>query len=188
MISPCISSARIHRACSVPSACTRRCRPRSRPSMLGTSRAEVGPKRLVITLPTVHLALVVSLHVDVRFCSGGHRGCPSSRRVDESSWSTSADVRLFRLQTPIGRHERPTCSRRGTQVADTPDDQERVSTTFNAPVSAARPNTSYASTNWSRAKWWVTNLVESSWLLVDEPQQRRCGVRVDEPGGDGHVA
>ena len=39
----------------------------------------------------------------------------------------------------------------------------------------------------SRAKWWVTNGVTSTWRVATQLEQRRGGVGVDQPGGDGHV-
>ena len=57
-----------------------------------------------------------------------------------------------------------------------PDGQLRVSTTLSAPVSPARLNTSYASSNSSRWKWWVTKRSTSSWWLW----ARRSSVGVEE--------
>src|SRR6266699_971502 len=42
----------------------------------------------------------------------------------------------------------------------------RVRTTLSAPVSAARANTSYASSKWSMSKWWVMNGLASSWPVL----------------------
>ena len=59
---------------------------------------------------------------------------------------------------------------------------------MSAPVSAALAKTSYASSNWSRVKWWVTNRLGVELVAGQQAQQGRCGGGVDEPGRDRDVA
>ena len=64
---------------------------------------------------------------------------------------------------------------------------QRAMTTLSAPVSEARPKTSYASSIWSKLEMVTDELFGIDLVRRDEPEQRRRRVGVDETSRHRHV-